>query len=320
MGRHRFSAAPMEAVAIFLLLGQCCFATNAGNALRSRPRLLLHATRALAKPRSSLTHIVFTFHAQQLDSALENLRTWDRLYPPCPLAQCSRIRATVGVLFHVGFSAKAEIVGIQRKLTEAWQTMPSRCCFTNMEVEFVQLDARDDSHITGARVMFEHLICGRTNRAMQTVLYMEPDLRPIQPNWLLKCQLETPTSSVHWIKGSAFRGDVSKLYGHPITGSYLPDFYHINGNAFYSVGKPLCDFYKDVRKFVVEKHGDSISAYDTDIAEYLMNVHTWEKARHYFHRLAFTDVIQNMWQTSYNVEEMVALHPNTYLVHGGKQL
>lgn len=270
---------------------------------------------------SALTHVAFVFHARQTDAALANLRSWDAQYPPCPQHKCAVLPPTK-VLFYVGYSADDDIAGVQDKVAAAWNELACRCCFGGgMLYKDVRLDARDDSYINGARLMFEHVVCGQLDAGMRKVLLMEPDMRPVRPHWLLKLHAEARHGDVFWVKGSVYRGNSSHLVSSSRVREYRPAYTHINGNALYSLGDSgFCEFYRRVRQYVVAKHGDSYAAYDTDMAEYLMDSANWDAARHHFHRFVFTDVIQNMWHTDYSLLDMVSAHPNTYLVHGGRQV
>ena len=149
---------------------------------------------------------------------------------------------------------------------------------------------------------------------------MEPDMRPIQSNWLTKVQLACAWPvEPFWVKGSIFRGDYYTIQKT----DYLPNLYHINGNAVYNLGQPeeYKNFYfNQMRPYVIKRWGDSLNAYDTDVWDFLYFRDNYDKARHILSKFVYTDLIHNMWKTNYSVSDHVKKHPDTFLVHGGYQI
>lgn len=68
----------------------------------------------------------------------------------------------------------------------------------------------------------------------------------------------------------------------------------------------------------IKRHGDSITAYDTDISEFIMDKKNLLIVGSIIHNFVFTDVILNFWHRNYTVIESNKENPNSYLVHGGQ--
>jgi hypothetical protein len=269
---------------------------------------------------SALSHLVLAFHANQTGSALQNINSWESLYPPCVYYAGAASNQNPVLVFYVGHSGQNDLDAIRSTIETRWMQMRTKSCFSAMRVTTLTLNKSDDTHKTGSRVMFEAMISGKLDVDMKVVLFMEPDMRPVRPGWLAACMSEARKRDKFWIKGSIFRGDASKMHLTAKDTPYPPYFYHINGNALYNVGDTdFRQFYWRVRQYIVDKRGDSYNAYDTDIAEYLIDRRQWVTVRHVLHRFVFTDVIQNMWMTDYSVQAIVSSNPNTFLVHGGRQ-
>ena len=274
-----------------------------------------------------LSHILMTFHIKQLPKVRTHLESWNEPdLEPCSFGSIYAVNELVQLptfVFYVGYSLESdgELLQTNETITELWQQSKYRYCFNGYRVSFYQMDASSDSHVTGARLMFEHALKGAAtgNDTLKYILYMEPDLRPLQRNWVIKALLETMwPQHEFWVKGSVFRGDNGAVSA---TG-YLPNLYHINGNAFYNMGDAqFRSFYFDVlRPYIVSSHGDSMNAYDTDFFEYFMDRRNYDTVRHIMHKFVYTNVIQNMWSTTYSRSQLVSQHPNTFFAHGGSQV
>jgi hypothetical protein len=162
--------------------------------------------------------------------------------------------------------------------------------------------------------MFEHMLAQKDAQFndAQYVFYMEPDCRPIKSYWLDAVTKDLGFNEF-WMKGAIYRG----IFEFKVN-VYLPNKYHINGNALYNIGnKEFQEFYfKTLRPFI-ERHGDSMNAYDTDFAEYFFDVNNYETVRKILHNFVLTETWQNLWQTNFSIIELNKMYRNTYLVHGG---
>jgi hypothetical protein len=167
--------------------------------------------------------------------------------------------------------------------------------------------------------MFEKLLLGNIISGDKGyALYMEPDLLPVQSNWLSILLHDIKVARTFWIKGSIFRGDMTQVAGK----SYFPNLMHINGNAIYNL---CCEsfrhfYFKELRPYIIQHHGDSVNAYDTDFYEYLFDHHNYNASRSMISYYVYTNLIQNQWHTQYSVSQINDLSPETVLVHGGQQV
>lgn len=187
------------------------------------------------------------------------------------------------------------------------------------------LSPQGDTHVEGARLMFEQFLRGKVVPETETeqepslgyALYMEPDLVPIRPHWLnyVIQQVAWPVPEF-WMKGSIFMGNAALMRRT----TNVPNKYHINGNALYNLHSPDFQhfYYDQVRPFVMKRHGGkSANAYDTDIYEYLHDDQTYASTHQVMHKFQYTDLLQNQWHTPWSAPDLAAKFPNTVLVHGG---
>ena len=262
--------------------------------------------------QSKLSHLVIPFHINQIASVEENIRKWATYKPCASIHALTRPR----LIFYVSFTDDSQLTDLNTRLSALKENF---YCFSNrdkIEVVEYKLRPEHDTHILGARLMFEN--CLKRNHVLfnnlKYIFYMEPDCRPIRSNWLTAIQNEIGTTSF-WMKGAFFRGTFQFFANER---EYLPNKYHINGNAIYNVGdKRFEEFYFNKVRPYIQLHGDSVTAYDTDLAEYIMDLRNYIVVREVIHNFAFTEVVLNMWRQSYSVAELKKLYANSFLVHGG---
>lgn len=283
----------------------------------------------------TLSHVVIPLHEKQLGKLRLNLGIWWVNNPPCSTSITEKEKETVlshhrpALVFQVSFSVSESVAepahddthsdNIEKTCLEMFEQPPVRVqkCFASIRVVTLGLSRKDDKHVQGARLMFEDLLQGKVTGDCSYALYMEPDMLPIQSQWLVRItnQVEWPTPEF-WMLGSIYRGSIEHVEGT----TYLPNKYHINGNAIYNIGSEnFRQFYfKQVRPYIVVEHGDSVNAYDTDIYEYLMAPKNYDASRHVMHFFQYTDLMQNKWHSNWFAHQLAANHPNTVLVHGGE--
>jgi hypothetical protein len=263
---------------------------------------------------TALTHVVMPMVDGQIDRVKANLASWVDQYPPCATASTSRPT----LVFYLSTPTTKDEDVVRRSLLAASSTAVVSRCFGGVVIATV---SSANSHKNGARLMFEHMVNKRVEalRDAKSILYMEPDMRPIRAGWLTAIEKDAEKGGEFWVKGSVFRGDINI---DAITSSlkgYHPNLYHINGNALYFLGDDrFAAFYNDdVRPFVVRKNGDSVSAYDVDFWEYLYDPNNYDRARSLLHYYVYTDTIMNMYKTAYNPHDLAKTYPGAVLVHGG---
>lgn len=255
--------------------------------------------------------IVMPFHINQLNKLIETLTKWKTFIPCDPRSQNS---TSIELVFYTGYSSSNENL-----LKEIDNKLPQKLeCFSKISVVKHKYESQDeDKHVKGSRLMFELMLSQKYKEFMNTtfVFYMEPDVRAIKSNWLDAITRDIGNGKF-WLKGSAFRGDMKKFARND---PYLPNYMHINGNAIYKIGDyDLRSFYFDtLRPYIVKKNGDSLNAYDTDFFEFLFDKANYETTRNIIHNFHFTSLIQNFWQTEYNVLQVSGKFPDTYFIHGG---
>ncbi len=250
------------------------------------------------------------FHPRQVDSAVENMKTWAQFLP------CQAPR-NISFIFYL---AKKESAAISDHLLQQFNELPltARCCFQSVSVVYEQELEAHDSYLLGSRLMFEKMISGELDygdKAPSFVFYMEPDCKPVQNDWLEAIiDAVRPPNEYFWMKGSSFRGSASSIHQNPPIYTLL----HINGNAIYNVGDgKLFIFYSlKVRPFLLNHNASE--AYDTDIFKCLL----WDykqRVQDYLHLFVHTNKIQNKWHSNFSRKELFGgPFNNTVLVHGGK--
>ena len=273
------------------------------NEANAKPSLSIVSTQS----DNNYLKIVMPFHINQLNSVLENLKTWNK-FKPC---ENNDTQTKVELVFYVGY--------FKSNLTELYTNLPQDMnCFCNVSMTLYKYETqREDKHVIGSRLMFESMLNKTHGNFKNTsfVFYMEPDVRPIRSNWLNSICQEIGAGHF-WIKGSVFRGDINKFTKND---PYYPNYVHINGNAIYNIGnKDLVSFYfNTLRPYVVKTNGDSKNAYDTDFFEFMLDKNNYDITRRILHQFHFTELVQNYWHTKYNVTEMAERFKLTYFIHGG---
>ena len=273
---------------------------------------LLALSAKVASTSKRLTHVVMPFHSRQIGIVRENLRIWS-VYPPCkPNSIIDRF------IFFVSGTANDTLKG---ELLQSFISSSSNLkCFGSVGVEFAGLEDRNDGYLRGSRLMFEHMISKSIDFGEvepSHVFYMEPDCIPIRPYWLDEIQRQVITStSPFWMKGSIYQG-----HGNVINQNFIYNRVHINGNAIYNVeDERFRDFYFNfVRPFIKSIYPKKEGAYDTDIFKLLFWKNGIYGAR-VFHLFKFSTFIQNNWHSKYSLSEILENCPDTYLIHGGKDI
>jgi hypothetical protein len=249
------------------------------------------------------------------------------------------------LLFYVSYAASSDVSSVRdlvvsnlvRYVEEGEEQRLVKRCFSSINYHLLPLAPSEDNHVMGARVMMEAMLKHRETKVFNGrgkgnvssskdskdpsyILYMEPDMKPIQSNWLTKTQLACAWPvEPFWVKGSVFRGDYARVAGT----DYPPNLYHINGNAIYNLGPPAEEYknfyFNQLRPYVIKRWGDSRNAYDTDVWEYLYERENYDQARHILGKFVYTDLIHNYWKSEYTISDYVKKHPDTFLVHGEYQ-
>lgn len=265
------------------------------------------------KPFYNLSHVIIPFHIKQYDILVRNIKKWSK-YMPCNKRDFFN-KNSPKLIFFVGYTEESSVKYLHYKLSDL---MPYFRCFSNrytIDLVKFKLAKKNDSHVLGARLMFEYMLSKKNSlfKECTYVFYMEPDCIPIRSEWIDALQKEIGS---FWIKGAIFRGKFENKIN-----KYLPNKYHINGNALYNIGdKRFVEFYFKILRPYIERHGDSITAYDTDFSEFLLDIKNYDYVKMIIHNFVFTETIQNLWHLNYSVKEVRQKYPQTFIVHGGNPI
>jgi hypothetical protein len=274
----------------------------------------INISSLLSTPKIKLK-IVMPFHLTQLEILLENIKKWE-IFKLCYFENDKSIE----LIFYIGY--------FKSNLTSLNYLPKKIKCFSKIStVLYKYKSLNEDKHVVGSRLMFESMLL-KTNDYFKNawfIFYMEPDARPIKSNWLDAISNEIGNGNF-WCKGSVFRGDLStfetnsNIFSKLFENTYIPNYLHINGNAIYNIGDSefILFYFNLLRPYIVKKNGFSLTAYDTDFFEYLIDKNNYETTRNIFHKFHFTDLIQNYWHTEFKINEVALKYKYTYFVHGGK--
>lgn len=262
-----------------------------------------------------LSHVIMPFHPRQLEEVKDNLNIWSQQF----LCEKDIKLKGIGFIFYVS-SSKTDIPDVNQFEMELFDASKSGMdCFRFVSIIYANLVGEDDGYLKGSRLMFEKMIKKEIDFGPEPpshIFYMEPDCRPIRPNWLtaLNNHIIAPNAEF-WMKGSLFRGSFDVILNNAIY-----NHVHINGNAIYNISdEGFSEFYFKVAKMIVETQLHNSCAYDTDIYRALL----WNNSKytaHFFHMFQYSDFIQNHWHSEYSLNEILETSPNTYFIHGGEQL
>lgn len=274
----------------------------------------LFDTGRSCKSETKLTHLIIPFHVNQLKIVELNIKKWKKYWP------CERFENEYDkpkLIFYAGSPHEISISNLKKRLNVFKENF---VCFSNadkIEIVTYKYSKEQDKHILGARLMFEYCLNQEHElfKDIKYMFYMEPDCRPVKNNWLNALQAEVAYNTNFWQKGAFFRGQMNLVYEN----EYLPNKYHINGNSIYNLGdEKFANFYFKTLRPYIKRHGDSRTAYDTDISEFLMDKKNYIMVGKIIHNFVFTETILNYWHKNYSVAEVNKENENSYLVHGGQ--
>jgi len=244
-------------------------------------------------------------------------------FPPC---QADSPRQSADLVF---FTENKLSESIQRRIRSFYSELGSSKtgCFRTNEPVFLSIAETDAnlSHLEGAAITFYSLF-RLLEKNYKTFLLAEPDVAPVQPNFLPALVQKSLTVNCEadgfWQVGSpplAKDIDVAMLRERL-------DF-HMNGNAIYVLGCPEFEEYKcRVQTFYVPKgdcklvagcqtHEAYEGGYDHAMYRFRMHPENYEYSRLILHKFAYSYFIQNRGEGVYDPAEIVQESPSTYFVH-----
>lgn len=278
--------------------------------------------------------IVIPYIGVQTWKFLVNWKTTWQEFPPCGTSNALRkpFEATLFLYLDQPFSKSTVAYDgamMQELLTAQWKVLSKQGnfdqCFQG-GIQFLDIDAGVLGHLDGSCVMYYNLYQKLENRGFHHYLLMEPDVTPVQSNWLNRLTYELnfdQKCSQFWVKGSNSR--CAATYG----GIKERNDYHINGNALYCLGSSrFREFREQVQQLYPpgsERMAPIAAGCGTgreyemgfDHAQYqtLMHKDLFEYTKHLRGKFVYTDFIQNRCQGNYDANKIVLDEPSTHLVH-----
>ena len=268
------------------------------------------------------------------------LHSWSKTWLKYPA--CSSLRhglrapfsATLFLYFDQALhGSQAEADGVynstllRETLLSAWSALPHQQCFSG-GIQLIDMQRGDLNHIEGSCVMFYDLFATLEAQHYQHFMWMEPDVLPVQRDWLERMTEEVASNAQcqrWWIKGSNPR--CASWYGR------IRDRrdYHLNGNALYCLGS---DRFADFRQRVIDKYpggtayaspkaggcatgSDYEEGMDHAMYQYRLRADTFEYSKSIMGKFIYSDYMQNHCQEPYTPEQVTRDEPSTYLVHSG---
>ena len=310
-----------------------------GSSYSDLPADYLHAQRLYVEngqPVHKLA-VVIPFIGVQTWKLLHSwTKTWTR-YPACSALR-SGLRAPFSATLFLYFDqalegGQGEADGfynsslLRDTLLNTWNALPHSHCFSG-GVQLIDMRRGDLNHIEGSCVMFYDLFQTLEAQHFQHFMWMEPDVLPVQRNWLERMTEEVADNAQcqrWWIKGSNPR--CASWYGR------IRDRrdYHFNGNALYCLGS---DRFADFRQRVIDYYPGGTAAespkaggcatgaeyelgMDHAMYQYRLRPNTFEYSKSIMAKFVYADFMQNHCQEPYTPEQVARAEPSTFLVHSG---
>jgi hypothetical protein len=116
-----------------------------------------------------LLKIVIPFNVNQTHKVIDSLKIWKK-YKPC----LENKLLDVNLIFYYSFSSQN--FDKEKLQNDIIKNLDEKC-FSKIDFVKLQLKNEEDKHVTGARLMFEHMLAKRNIAFEKTqyVFYMEPD-------------------------------------------------------------------------------------------------------------------------------------------------
>ena len=248
---------------------------------------------------------------------------WAR-FPPC---RPDTPRQSADLVF---FTENPLGPGVQRRIRSYYAGLGSERtgCFRTDEPIFLSMTAEVNpelSHLEGAAFTFYSLF-RLLEKHYQTFVLAEPDVAPVQPNFLPA--LVKKSRSVN-CEADGFWQFGSLPLTKDVDAGMLRERvdYHMNGNAIYVLGCAEFEEYKcRVQSFYIPKdecelvagcstHEAYEGGYDHALYRFRMHPDNYEYARLILHKFGYSDFVQNRGEGVYDPAVVVRESPSTYFVH-----
>jgi hypothetical protein len=294
--------------------------------------------------------VVISFVDFQLPKRIALLHQQWSTYPPCHKTSSTTNKQSADL-----------IVFTEKPLDPRWQSRirsfyallsPDKTgCFSEKDqpifktLENEYRPGEDLSHLEGAAYSFYSLFA-LLEQDYHVFMLMEPDLAPIQSNWLPRLVQDSYKLSCDDNNSGGNGGGVWQLGSPPLamTGSRsagqldaLVDL-HMNGNSMYLLGCPAFEDYKcRVQTFFYpngkrcqnvgmemeccrqvagcEAEYPHEGGYDHAMYRFRIHPDNYQYARHVMHRFQYSMFVKNLGESPYSSQEIVKSSPSTLLVH-----
>lgn len=286
------------------------------------PPLFLGRTPIITKPRVQVA-VVISFVEFQLNKILALLTKHWSEFPPCD--PNTLIQSADLIIFTENKMSEA----IQRRILSAFSELSEAktSCFQTKEPIFLHLDDVDPklSHLEGAAYAFFSLF-RLLEQNYETFMLTEPDIAPIRPNFLPA--LVKKSLAVNCRADGVWQFGSMPLAKDVDAGMLKQrvDF-HMNGNAIYALGCPGFEDYKcRVQSFYLPEgecphvagcstHSKYEGGYDHAMYRFRVQPENYDYSRLILPKFAYSDFIQNLGESIYNVTSVTTRSPSTYFVH-----
>jgi hypothetical protein len=245
--------------------------------------------------------LVIPFIQNQVENVVEQLHRWSMTkYAPCSSDHMPRNKFDLIFYYHREMNETLQEYLLSQMIP---QTM---LCFNKIVFRYAQLLPSEDKYPIAANYMFYRLVHDvNIYTTYRYIFYAEPDSWAIRNDWmnvLEKISYDAPEQ--FWVKGSIYRGPRRDL-------GRLSVNIHINGNAIYSLTDDYLLFLYRVQSSM------PLDAYD--VAQTRLLFRDPNSLRAYWHKFAFSEFIQNLWQVEWSENEVRTNSLETIFVHGKKR-
>lgn len=289
----------------------------------AQPSSVKSSSDALPKSTGRLSHVIIEIeNVKDSLSKLDEMFAYWQEYPPC--ATSSKEKP----------SAKHELVILsiqnineegRQRLEELYQSLPStiRKCFSAMSIV-----AADFPSTKGAEEQSERdkgifsLLLNNTMslNALNHGLYINPTCIPVQKDWLGTFNgLVGVPNELFWMQGSILRGARNEAQWPE---KDLAGYVNINRYCLYNFQDPkFGEWYHS--KVIPHSETHNHSAYPTgswemDIFNYLYDLKTSFDFQWASSKFRLTNIILNMWNTTYKIPQVLAKDPDTLMICNGR--
>jgi len=288
--------------------------------------------------RARITHVVIPFHKEEESKLFSNLQLWSR-FPPCPTADIDQktvyrsdtghssiepfflnehhpagpLGRDVSLMF---FCSSDFDPDLETRLVKVFSSLPQTVqqCFKTVGIRFGDIIRFKGKGGTMDNRMILHMMHGKLGLINPYyVLYMNPQLLPIRPNWLVTLDALTRwPSRQFWIRSSLPRHEEPQKESPKDIKQALT----MSVNAIYNLGDP--NFHHFCKNFLHAKLFNKDN-FNLALLKQLVNFSDYQMSISLAHLFQYTESIYDVWPSDYSASELKAVNEITVLVHGRNQ-